>query len=251
MSSPSDPHFAPSAPPPVEARTALDLWLASPLGERLLATERNVVGAALEQVFGNQFLQVGRWGAPDAFLPLARTPRRALLAEPGALGQAIGHAASLPVRSHAVDAVLLPHTLEFEPEPHAVIREVDRVLVGDGYLLVLGFEPFGSWALRHHMAAEGYPPGVLGLLSRGRLRDWLTLLGFEVESTQRFLHALPVATAEAGAGTRMLERLGRTLGGRLGNGYLLKARKRVYTLTPIRPRRRRAPKLAGAVVGSA
>jgi SAM-dependent methyltransferase len=235
----------------VEAPTALDRWLATPLGERLLAAERAVVGAALEQVFGTQFLQVGHWGTPDTFLPLARTPRRALLAEPGAVGQAIGHAASLPVMSHAVDAVLLPHTLEFEPEPHAVIREVDRVLVGDGYLLVLGFEPAGTWALRHHLAAEGYPPGVVGLLSRGRLRDWLTLLGFEVEETHRFLHALPLATAEAGAGTRALDRLGRLLGGRLGNAYLLKARKRVYTLTPIRPRRRRAPKLAVAAAETA
>jgi hypothetical protein len=52
----------------------------------------------------------------------------------------------------------------------------------------------------------------------------------------------------SGAFARGLERFGGHLDGRLGNAYLLKARKRVYTLTPIRPRRRSAPALAGAVV---
>jgi SAM-dependent methyltransferase len=228
--------------------TALDAWLEAPLGQRLLSAEQAEVRAALEDVFGNQFLQIGHWGRADTFLPLARTPRRALVAEPGASGHCVSHAASLAILSQSVDAVLLPHTLEFEPEPQAVLREVERVLVGEGRVLVLGFEPHGAFAVRHYLATQGFPPGLVGLLSRGRLRDWLTLLGFEVGETRRFVHALPLATLEAGALNRGLERLGRRLGGRLGSVYLLKARKRVYTLTPIRPRRRPAPKLAGAVV---
>jgi len=230
-----------------EPPNALDAWLAGPLGRLLLTAEQREVGAALEDVFGNQFLQIGHWGRPATFLPLARTPRRALLAEPGAAGDCVSHAASLAVLSQSVDAVLLPHTLEYEPEPHVVLREVDRILVGEGHVLVLGFEPVGSWALRHYLVPGGYPPGLVRTLSRRRLRDWLTLLGFDVVEIRRFVHALPLAGLEAGAVTRGLDRLGRRLDGRLGNVYLLKAKKRVYTLTPIRPRRRPACQFAGAL----
>lgn len=246
---PSDP-TPPVTPVPAPDRggqSPLDDWLAGPLGRHLLAAEALEVARALEQVFGPQFLQIGQWGAPEAFLPLARTQHRALLAEPGGSGDGIGHAAALPVRNHVVDAVLLPHTLEFEPEPHAVIREVDRVLVGEGHLLVLGFEPAGSWALRHLLSRRGFPPGALQFLPRQRLRDWLTLLGFEVLESRRFLHDLPVARLAAGRLTAGLARVGHACGDVTANVYLIKARKRLYTLTPIR-HRRGAPKLAGAVV---
>ena len=227
--------------------SALDAWLEGPLGQLLLAAETREVARSLEDVFGSQFLQVGHWGSASTFLPLARIPRRALVAEPHAPGDCVSHAAQLAILSHSVDAVLLPHTLEFEPEPQAVIREVDRILVGEGHVLILGFEPMGSWAVRHFLSRRGFPPGLSGTLSRRRLRDWLTLLGFDVVETRRFLHALPLASvANAGINGR-LERLGERLEGRLGSVYLLKARKRVYTLTPIRPRRRAVPKLAGAI----
>src|SRR5260221_8167478 len=93
--------------------TALDSWLEAPLGRLLLAAERREVAAALEDVFGNQFVQIGHWGPRTTFLPFARTPRRALVAEPGAPGDLVSHAAQLSILSQSVDAVLLPHTLEF------------------------------------------------------------------------------------------------------------------------------------------
>lgn len=240
----SEPKLPDPRDPP--GASALDAWLAGPLGRHLLAVERREVGAALEDVFGNQFLQIGHWGPRATFLPFARTPRRALIAEPEAPGDLVSHAAELAIRSLSVDAVLLPHTLEFEPEPIAVIREVDRILVGEGHLVILGFEPLGTWIARHSLSRRGFPPGLVATLSRRRLRDWLTLLGFDVVETRRFLHALPLASLDSTAFSRGLERLGRRLDGELGSAYLLKARKRVYTLTPIRPRRRPLSKLAGA-----
>ena len=36
---------------------------------------------------------------------------------------------SLAIGSDSVDAVLLPHTLEYEPDPHEILREVGRILV--------------------------------------------------------------------------------------------------------------------------
>ena len=227
---------------------ALDEWLAGPFGRLLIDAERRQLSASLEDVFGTHFVQIGHWGPPDAFLPLARTPRRGLVAEPGARGDCVSHATSLALQTLSVDAILLPHTLEFEPEPHEVLREVERVLVGEGHVLILGFEPGGPWAIRHYLSRRGFPPGLIKMMSRGRLRDWLRLLGFEVIEIRRFVHVLPIDSLTSGAVGRGMERFGRHLDGRLGSAYLLKARKRVYSMTPIRPRRRSAPALAGAVI---
>ena len=227
---------------------ALDEWLAGPFGRLLIDAERRQLSASLEDVFGTHFVQIGHWGPPDAFLPLARTPRRGLVAEPGARGDCVSHATSLALQTLSVDAILLPHTLEFEPEPHEVLREVERVLVGEGHVLILGFEPGGPWAIRHYLSRRGFPPGLIKMMSRGRLRDWLRLLGFEVIEIRRFVHVLPLDSLTSGAFGRGMEHFGRHLDGRLGSAYLLKARKRVYSLTPIRPRRRSAPALAGAVI---
>jgi SAM-dependent methyltransferase len=235
------------SPDAVTPAVALEEWLAGPFGRLLIEAERKELAAALEDVFGAYCIQIGHWGAPDAFLPLARTTRRGLVAEAGARGDCVSHAASLAIQTLSVDAVLLPHTLEFEPEPHEVLREVERVLVGEGHVLILGFEPGGPWALRHYLTRSGFPPGLTRLLSRGRLRDWLRLLGFDVLEVRRFVHGLPIEGLATGAVARGLERFGGRLDGRLGSVYLLKAKKRVYSMTPIRPRRRSAPALVGAV----
>jgi SAM-dependent methyltransferase len=203
---------------------------------------------ALEDCFGWEFLQVGAWGGERELVAGARTRRQTVISSTISAGVDVqSRLTQLPVASDSVDAVLLPHTLEFEPEPHEVIREVDRVLVGEGHLLVLGFEPWSWWALRHQLSDRGFPPGLTHMLSRGRLRDWLRLLGFDVLEVHRFLHTLPVARLHGGAIERQLERTGQWLGGQFGSVYLLKAKKRVYTLTPIRPKRRRA---RASLVGS-
>ena len=54
-------------------------WLATPLGRRCLANEQRLIRGALERVFGEQFLQIGAWGARNSFLRFARTQRRALI----------------------------------------------------------------------------------------------------------------------------------------------------------------------------
>src|ERR1043165_1786335 len=123
-------------------------WLRSPLGARLYALERKLVSEALAQVFGWQLLQIGLWGDDDALISEARTQRNSVLAWHGqhAAGAATTRGTllrsrtdSLAIASDAVDAVLLPHTLEYEPDPHEILREVGRILTGEGHLVVLGF----------------------------------------------------------------------------------------------------------------
>jgi SAM-dependent methyltransferase len=240
-----------------QAANQLQQWLRSPLGMRLYSLERKLMGEALAQVFGWQLLQIGLWGDDDGLLSEARTQRNSVLAWHGqhsdvgpdtSRGPMLrSRTDSLAIASDAVDAVLLPHTLEYEPDPHEILREVGRILSGEGHLVVLGFRPFSSWGLRHLLAAQGFPPGLERMIGEARLRDWLKLLGFEVVDARRYLFTLPWGAVVPPSGS-FLERSGEYLWPLFSGGYLLKARKRIYTLTPVRPRWRRRPAVVGGLI---
>jgi hypothetical protein len=154
----------------------------------------------------------------------------------------------LPIANGAVEAVLLPHTLEFETDPFAVVREADRVLAGEGHMLVLGFRPLSLWGLRSRAFSRGYPPGLRRMLGVRRVADWLELLGYDVGLTRNYLFTPPWggAVPRAGEPSALLRRA--WIKPWPAGAYLLKARKRIYTLTPIRPRARERVQPIGGLV---
>jgi SAM-dependent methyltransferase len=229
---------------------ALSAWWDAQLGRALLAAEAELLGEALEDVFGWELLQIGAWGNARELLAASRTRRQSVIAAAAFAGGSdiLARPSSLPVIGDCVDAVLLPHTLEFAPDPYAVLREVDRVLVGEGQLLVLGFRPWSLWGMRARWSRSGFPPGMRRVLSPRLLREWLVLLGFEVVAAQRYLYLSPWSRGLArGEGTGRMLRPGLTYPLPAG-AFLLKARKRVYTLTPVRPRFREKPAVIGGLV---
>jgi len=230
--------------------TALNAWWASPLGRALLAAEAELLGEALEDVFGWELLQIGAWGNARELLAGSRTRRQSLVAAAAFPGGAdvIGRPSVLPVMGDCIDAALLPHTLEFAPDPYAVLREVDRVLTREGQLLVLGFRPWSLWGMRARWSRSGFPPGMRRVVSEGRLREWLVLLGFEIVAAQHYLYVSPWSRGlTSGEGTGRMLRAGLTYPLPAG-AFLVKARKRVYTLTPVRPRMREKPAVIGGLV---
>ncbi|MGH8149515.1 MAG: class I SAM-dependent methyltransferase [Steroidobacteraceae bacterium] len=229
---------------------ALCAWWQSSLGHALISAEAELLSEALEDVFGWEFLQIGSWGTGRELLTGTRTRRRTVL-KTGTLADGadiIGRPSHLPIVSDLVDAALLPHALEFAADPYAILREVDRVLIGEGQLLVLGFSPLSLWGLRAQVARNGFPPGMRRILSERRVREWLVLLGFEVVASRRYLYCGPWRSGqERGRGSAPLLRRG-FLNPFPAGAYLLKARKRVCTLTPIRPRFKEKPAVIGGLV---
>ena len=197
-------------------------WFEGPLGARVLREEAALAPLALDDVFGFELLQVGAWGPARHLLDGARTQHTTLLAPEMSSGVTLcAPPDSLPFRSDSIDAIFLPHTLELVDDPYAVLREAERVLCAEGCLMICGFNPFSGWGLRRafakYLRRPVFPPRTQRLLSERRLRDWVALLGFDVDSVYGYLG--PPAAWAAGA-------------------YLLKARKRVQTMTLVRPRRR-------------
>jgi len=98
--------------------------------------------------------------------------------------------AALPFQENSLDLVVLPHSLELNTDPHATLREVERVLVPEGKVVICCLNPASLWGLRQRRAhlyqrlgfGELYLPDAGDFIGYWRLRDWLRLLSFEVES---------------------------------------------------------------------
>lgn len=245
--------MAETIPEPEQSLRAANAWLKTPFGQALLAQEARVVEEALDDMFGEQMLQLGLWGEPNTFLRYARTQRKCRIADwPGnasdpALG-AIGHLHRLPVASESVDVVLLPHTLDYSDDrSHAILREADRVLTPHGHLVVLGFKPGGLWGLRRLIPGAGLPPGAAHLISDRRLSDWLLLLDMRIHSLSRYFFRWPLP-GNKGASSAKWESRGRRFWPELAACYMLSAQKRVVTLTPVKQPWRARPKVVAGIV---
>ena len=222
-------------------------WLQTALGEALLQQESRVVEEALDGIFGEHCLQLGAWGDGRTFLRHTRTQRCCLIAE-DATGEpsAIADLHRLPVESDSIDAVLLPHTLDYSDRPHAILREVDRVLRKNGHLIILGFKPAGLWGLRRLIPGAGMPPGADHLISDRRLRDWLQLLDMRIQGSLYYFFRWPLPGNKA-RGSGKWERRGQAWWPELAACYMLTAQKRVGTLTPVRSLWRRQPKVVAGL----
>ncbi|NGY03677.1 class I SAM-dependent methyltransferase [Solimonas terrae] len=174
-------------------RGALEQWSASPRGQRLLALESAELRRLLPDIFGRHVLQIGSWLGDSRLLEGAETLHRAVL------GTAIGGSASavidpehLPLPARSVDALVLPHTIEFSGSPHTVLREAARVLNDRGRLFLLGFSPWSwlAWRQRLGLRARNFPPGAR-YYGAGRVGDWLQLLDFDIVDVRRFGSGFP------------------------------------------------------------
>jgi len=226
----------------------LQHWLQTPLGASLLQQEARVVEEAFDGIFGEECLQLGAWGDPKLFLRHTRTQRCAMIDTGRTDGgpSAIGQLHRLPVADSSIDAVLLPHTLDFSDRPHEILREVDRVLRAHGHIVILGFKPGGLWGLRRLVPGAGMPPGELHLVSDRRLRDWLKLLDMRIHGLTGYFFRWPLPGLK-GKASPQWERRGRRWWPELSACYMLSAQKRISTLTPVRPLWRTKPKVVAGL----
>jgi SAM-dependent methyltransferase len=235
---------------------ALIHWLATPPGRYLLDWEQAQLDRVVADVFGFHSLQMGLIEL-DA-LRANRMPHRWIASE---RIDEIGHAAvvtqadALPFPERSLDLVVLPHTLELARDPHQALAEVERVLMPEGRVVILGFNAASLWGLRQRLgrmrqALGGKAPLFLPrpgeFIGYWRLRDWLRLLSFEVEGG-RFGAYRPALASE-----RWLERFAWMdhLGDRwwpvLGSVYMVVAVKRVRGMRLVGLAKRERGKAAAA-----
>jgi SAM-dependent methyltransferase len=229
-------------------------WLKTPPGRYLLAWEQAMLDQVVVDLFGFHAVQLG---LPEIdCLQANRMPHRWLVldkaqpSESGAASEVPGRpktlrAASLlcdfdalPFDSQSLDLVVLPHTLELARDPHLALREVERVLVPEGRVVIVGLNPGSLWALRQGLGKLGRRVGIgrnrsLFLPREGeflghrRLRDWLHLLSFEVEGSRFGCYRPPLRSYKWLRRFEWMERAGERWWPVFGSVYMLTAVKRV------------------------
>ncbi|MCH9670005.1 MAG: class I SAM-dependent methyltransferase [Gammaproteobacteria bacterium] len=224
-------------------------WFEELPGRAILSCELEEMASLLPDLFGYHLVFVG--AHPYVSLVDSSRVQHASLIDTRSSGQAPvtselpmvrASANDLPVGSDSVDVVVLPHVLEFEPRPHDALREAERVLVPEGHLLISGFNPLsmlGLWQLAKRRRGQ---PWSGKFMSMARLRDWLTLLGFDIVTVRHRFFRPPIGNERFLAKTSRMEAVGTRAWPYLSGTYVVLARKRVTTVTPIRtrwrPRRR-------------
>lgn len=251
----------------------------SPPGQYLLAWEQAQLDRAVADVFGYHALQVGlpeidalranrmphRWVAHDDTGPVpglvtAPPMDAAIPGLPVASKVALCcDADALPFPANSLDLVVMPHTLELAGDPHRALSEATRVLVPDGRLVVVGFNPAGPWGLRQRLAhvrrglGLGSPrlflPGDGEFLGYWRLRDWMRLLGLEIQVGRFGCYRPPVRSQKWLDRWSWIEGAGERWWPVLGASYILVAVRRVPAMRLVgRVRRQRLRAAAPAVV---
>lgn len=210
----------------------LDAWLQTPLGRYVLAWEREKVEAVVADLFGYHALQ---FGLPQVdLLAQNRIPLRQTVGQSGT--QVRCDFRQLPFATQSVDLVVLPHILEFQADPHGILREVERILIPEGQLVIVGFNPRSLWGLRRRLPnCPREFPWNGDYLSVQRCKDWLQLLGFEVERGNFGCYAPPVADEDWLERCRFMEAAGDRWWSFAGGTYLLRAVKRVQSMRLIMP----------------
>ena len=229
-------------------------WLQTPAGRYLLDWEQQHVDLAVADLFGFHALQIGlpqldalranrmphRWLGLDRAAPAAAAPNepvtQAALPTPSAA--VLCDFDALPFDNQSLDLVVLPHALELARDPHLTLHEVERVLRPEGRVVILGLNPASLWGLRQRFGrlsrgvgstapASLFLPNSGEFIAYRRLRDWLRLLGFEVEAG-RFGCYRPPASSQKWLGRfEWMERAGDRWWPVFGAVYSLTAVKRV------------------------
>lgn len=211
----------------------LDEWLQTAQAKHVLDWEQASVDNSVTDIFGFNALQFGLTQCD--FLRANRIALRQQVVEAGT-GDIQCEFTALPFATQSIDLIVLPHILEFHAEPHQILREVERVLMPEGQLLILGFNPVSLWGAHQRMHRGEAFPFNGNYLSVLRLKDWLKLLGFDVDRATFGCYAPPLDQEKWIRRWNFMENTGPKWWGFAGGVYLLRAIKRVHSMRLITPK---------------
>ncbi len=216
-------------------------WLATPPGRYMLDKEQAYFDRTIADIFGYNALQLGLPGAD--LLKASRIPFR-LKADPSAAVPLRADFRDLPIAANSIDLVVLAHVLEFSADPHQVLREVARVLLPEGQLLIAGYNPWSPWGWRRVFGRRSGHPWNGRFINLPRLKDWLRLLELEITGGQMCCYTPPFSTDKGLQRFAFADAAGDRWWPIAGGIYFLQAVKRVRGMRLIVPkwRERLAPK---------
>ncbi|CAD6511739.1 hypothetical protein LMG28727_00495 [Paraburkholderia kirstenboschensis] len=160
----------------------------------------------------------------------------------------------LPFEAQSVDLIVMPHTLEFTSDPHRLLREAERVLMPEGQLIILGFNSLSLWGARQSvgkMTGRPFVPAAVDLIAFTRLKDWIKLLGFDLERGRFGCYRPPLDSDQWLSRYGFMEAAGDRWWPIFGATYMIKAIKRVRGMRLVGPLKVKKPVLAAGLAPAA
>ena len=243
---------------------ALEGWLQTPAGVYLRAWEQTCLDNLTADIFGFNAVQIGmpqidalaanrmpyKWLADRKVRPPVVPAAPVVMPAHG--GPVIEPTPTPPLRpvaltldytelpfaSQSMDLVVLPHVLEFSTDPHQVLREVERVLIPEGQVIICGFNPASLWGARHVMRRVGgtsFLPRTEELITMPRMKDWLKLLNMSASQSHFGCYAPACRTEKWLNRYAFMDNAGPRWWPFFGGVYIVQAIKRVKGMHLIGP----------------
>jgi len=211
-------------------------WNELPNGDVILSAIDSELQPWWQKFFGYHLLKIG---ALSSFINTSSCSIKNQFSTAGLgdVGNVIADIDDLPFLEHSVDVCVLSHALEFSVDPHHVIREANRVLIPNGYLVITGFNPFSFAGLNKLVPyRRKNSPWNEHFFSPMRIKDWLHLMGFEILTDQRCLYTNLIGDSCNNKVAAFCHDFASNYFNALGSVYVIVAKKRILPLTPIKPK---------------
>ena len=240
--------------PAQRPRIVLADWYQTPLGQYLLERLKPSLDGALSTCFGYYALHLGCEGLSSVLFEQSRIKHVFRLGSDPLQVDALVEKQALPIASDSTDLVLLMHALSQSRDPHAILREASRVLIPDGKLIIIDFNPVSLWGIRHLL--QGWlddAPWAGHYYTARRMQDWLRLLGFDMLQHTRSGHILPLSHQNRVSQSRLFNKFTKRWVNISSALNMMVFEKKIVPLTPVRKRWAKqqilAPKVARPSVG--
>ena len=206
-------------------------WFKSPLGQYLLNLEYGYINPVVMDTFGFYAIQMGNFDID--FLDHSRIPNKFSLNSNHADLMASNEA--LPFEEASVDLIIAPHILEQMAEPYELLKEIHRVLMPEGRLIISGFNPMSLWGIKRLLSFDIDYPWNTKFIPLSKIKEWLPIIGLEMVEGKMGCYVPPIQQSLWLKKLHTMEKLGDRWWPMLGGFYFLVIQKRVHGMTPIRP----------------
>ncbi len=216
----------------------MEEWYSTASAQLLLKAEKQQLDGVLARLFGYYLLQLG---GPSCFDLLNTSPIRCRVRVSPEINMSFPglHVCSqmegLPFADNSIDVVLLPHALEFSHSPEAILQEVQRILIPEGYAIIFGFNPYSLWGLLK-LGRRLDPPWQGHFHSAQLMRQWLEKCGLSIVDCRSLFFRPPLASSRFQAKLLFWESIGQLCWSSHGAVTMMIVKKKLRALTPIRLR---------------
>jgi SAM-dependent methyltransferase len=214
----------------------------SPFLELVLQAEQLGLLPFLENKFGYNALQIDRFGLTN-FLTNVSIPNKfyyglnGLIVDKEYAGIIAGDLSDLAIQSATIDLAVVVHALENleDKNQQLFLEELFRILIPEGNLFIIGFNPFSYAGLAHLLRVDEKIIGRdIDFVPVFRLKKWLKDIGFTVIDYKTVFFRLPFAQKRVLKKLEFMEAMGQVFAPYFGSAYILHACKRVVNLTPVK-----------------